>query len=57
MDNSKLFEKFILNNKRLVPSRLVIPPQTLSSSNPDGTINEAEKDYLKIRASNAGMYI
>ena len=56
-DNSKLFEKFILNNKVEVPSRLVIPPLTLVSSNLDGSISEGEKEYLKVRATNVGLYI
>ena len=56
-DNSKLFEKFVLNNKVEVPSRLVIPPLTLVSSNPDGSLSEGEKEYLKVRATGVGLYI
>ena len=56
-DNSKLFEKYVLNNNVEVPSRLVIPPLTLFSSNPDGTISDGERDYLKLRATNVGLYI
>ena len=56
-DNSKLFEKYTLNNNVEVPSRLVIPPLTLFSSNPDGTISDGERDYLKLRATNVGLYI
>ena len=44
---SKLFEKYILNNKVEVPSRLVVAPLTLFSSNLDGTINDEEREYLK----------
>ena len=54
---SRLFEKFTLNNKVEVPSRLVIAPLTLFSSNPDGTINDGERKYLKNRAIGVGMYI
>lgn len=54
---SKLFEKYILNNKVEVPSRLVVAPLTLFGSNPDGTISDEERDYLKIRGTNVGMYI
>ena len=32
-DNSKLFEKYIFNNKIEISSRLAVPPLTLSSSN------------------------
>jgi len=57
MDNSKIFEKYTLNNKVEVPSRLVIPPLTLFSSNTDGTISEGEKGYLEMRATGVGLYI
>ena len=57
IDNSKLFEKYILNNKVEVPGRLVVPPLTLGSSNPDGSLSEGEKEYLKLRATGIGMYI
>ena len=56
-DNSKLFEKYILNNNVEVPGRLVIPPLTLGSSNPDGTISKDETKYLKVRAKDIGLYI
>ena len=54
---SRLFEKYTLNNKKEVPSRLVIAPLTLFSSNPDGSINDGERNYLKLRATGVGMYI
>ena len=57
MNNSKLFEKITLNNKVEVPSHLVIAPLTLFSWNEDGTINKEESEYLKMRATNIGMYI
>ena len=57
VDNSKIFEKYELNNKITVPNRLVIPPLTIMLSNPDGTINDIEKEYLKVRAKDIGMYI
>ena len=53
----KLFEKYTLNNKVEVPGRLVVAPLTLFSSNPDGTINDEEREYLKVRATGMGMYI
>ena len=56
-DNSKLFEKYTLNNNVEVPGRLVIPPLTLGLSNPDGTINKEETKYLTVRAKDIGLYI
>ena len=54
---SRLFEKYELNNKVVVPGRLVIAPLTLFSSNPDGSINEGESNYLKVRGTGIGLYI
>ena len=52
-----LFEKITLNNKVVVPSRLVVAPLTLFSSNPDGSINDEEREYFKLRATGMGLYI
>ena len=57
MYSPKLFEKVVLNNQIEAPSRLAIAPLTLFSSNPDGTINDEEREYLKYRATNIGLYI
>ena len=54
---SNLFEKITLNNKVVVPSRLVVAPLTLFSSNPDGSINDEEREYFKLRATGMGLYI
>ena len=54
---SKLFEKVILNNNVEVPGRLVVAPLTLFSSNPDGTISNEEREYLKMRGTGIGLYI
>lgn len=54
---SSFFDKVVLNNGVEIPNRLVIAPITLFSSNPDGTLNDAERDYLKLRATNIGLYI
>ena len=54
---SRLFEKYILNNNVEVPGRLVVAPLTLFSSNPDGTINDEEREYLKLRGTGIGLYI
>ena len=56
-DNSKFFEKYILNNNVEVPGRLVIPPLTLLSSNPDGTLSDGERKYLELRGTGVGLYI
>ena len=57
LDNSKLFEKYTLNNNVEVPGLLAIAPITLLGSNPDGTISQEERDYLNERAKNTGLYI
>ena len=54
---SSFFDKVVLNNGVEIPNRLVIAPITLFSSNPDGTLNDAEREYLKLRATNIGLYI
>ena len=54
---SRLFEKYTLNNKVEVPGRLVVGPLTLFGSNPDGSISEEEKEYLKLRGTGIGLYI
>ena len=53
----KLFQKVILNNNREVPNKLAVAPITLFSCNPDGTINDEEREYLKLRGTNIGLYI
>ena len=57
MTESKLFEKVTLNNKVEVQNRLAVAPLTLFSSNADGTINDEEREYLKLRGTNIGLYI
>ena len=57
MDNSKLFEKYTLNNKVEVPGLLVAAPLTLFGSNRDGSVSNEEREYLKERAKGMGMYI
>ena len=57
VDNSKLFEKYTLNNKVEVPGLLAVAPLTLFSSNQDGSVSEEEREYLKLRATNIGLYI
>ena len=57
VDNSKLFEKYTLNNKVEVPGLLVVAPLTLFGSNPDGSVSNEEREYLKERAKGMGIYI
>ena len=57
VDNSKLFEKYTLNNKVEVPGLLAVAPLTLFGSNKDGSVSEEEWEYLKLRATNIGLYI
>ena len=57
MNNSKLFEKYLLNNHVSVSNRLVIAPITLFASNVDGSISEEERQYFQNRANGIGIYI
>ena len=57
VNNFKLFGKYTFNNKVEAPSLLSVAPMTLFGSNIDGTISEEEKKFLKIRATNVGLYI
>ena len=57
MSSTKLFEKFIFNNKAEIKNRLVITPITIAQSTTDGSINDEEREYLKQRATNVGLYI
>ena len=57
VDNSKLFEKYTLNNKVEVPGLLAVAPMTLFGSNPDGTLSEEEKAFFQQRATGIGLYI
>jgi hypothetical protein len=54
---SNLFKKYTLNNNVEVLNRLVIAPLTLLGSNKDGTISEEEREYLKNRGTDIGLYI
>ena len=57
MEKSYILEKYTLNNNVEVPNRLVVAPLTLFASNPDGTINDDEREYLKVRGTGIGLYI
>ena len=57
MEKTKFLEKYTLNNKVEVPNRLVVAPLTLWASKPDGSINDDEREYLKVRGTGIGLYI
>ena len=57
VDNSKLFEKYKLNNNVEVPSRLVVAPLSLYGSDPSGHLLDEERQYLAKRATGIGLYI
>ncbi|MFD6441839.1 NADH-dependent flavin oxidoreductase, partial [Peribacillus sp. NPDC060186] len=58
--NSKftpLFESFNLGKEVHLKNRLVMAPMTNFSSNPDGTVTDAEINYYERRSSGVGMVI
>ena len=57
VDNSKLFEKYKLNNNVEVPSRLAVAPLSLYGSDPSGHLLDEERHYLAKRATGIGLYI
>ena len=57
MEKSSILGKYTLNNKVEVPNRLAVAPLTLFASNPDGTINDDEREYLKVIGAGIGLYI
>ena len=57
VDNSKLFEKYKLNNNIEVPGRLAVAPLSLYGSDPSGHLLDEERQYLAKRATGIGLYI
>ena len=57
VDNSKLFEKYKLNNNIEVPGRLAVAPLSLYGSDPSGHLLDEERQYLSKRATGIGLYI
>ena len=57
MISSKLFEKINLNNNVEISNRLAIAPLGLFASNSDGSMTDEEREYLKIRGTDIGLYI
>ena len=56
-DNSKLFEKFKLNNNVEVPGRLAVAPLSLYGTDDSGHLLDEESQYLQKRAKGIGLYI
>ena len=57
VDNSKLFEKYKLNNNVEVPNRLPIAPMVIFSADDSGQITDEERNYLAHWATGIGLYI
>ena len=56
-ENSKIFEKCKLNNGVEIQSRLVAAPVSLFASDANVLITDDERDFLKVRGKNYGLYI
>ena len=56
-ENSKIFEKCKLNNGVEIQSRLVAAPVSLFASDANVPITDDERDFLKVRGKNYGLYI
>ena len=56
-NNSKIFQKYKLNNGVEIQSRLVATPVSLFASDTSLVITEEERDFLKVRGKNYGLYI
>ncbi|MFJ7726815.1 NADH-dependent flavin oxidoreductase [Neobacillus sp. NPDC097160] len=52
-----LFESFTLGKGIQLKNRIVMAPMTNFSSNPDGTVSDAEVKYYQRRSNGAGMVI
>ena len=57
MKCSKLFEKVVLNNNVEIKNRLTVAPMVVFSSNSDGSVSEEEREYLKKRGDDIGLFI
>ena len=55
--NSKIFEKYKLNNGVEIQSRLVASPVSLFASDTNKVITDEERDFLKVRGKRYGLYI
>ncbi|MGB8954408.1 MAG: NADH-dependent flavin oxidoreductase [Tumebacillaceae bacterium] len=52
-----LFERFAFRSGIEVKNRLVLAPMTNFSSNPDGTVTDAEVEYYERRSNGVGMVV
>ncbi|MDG2953996.1 NADH-dependent flavin oxidoreductase [Bisgaard Taxon 10/6] len=52
-----LFQPYTLNNQVEIKNRLVVAPMTHFGSNPDGSLGEAEREFISNRAQDMGMFI
>lgn len=52
-----LFESVALPNGITLKNRIVLAPMTHMSSNPDGTVSDAELEYYARRTGGAGMSV
>lgn len=55
--NSKIFEKYKLNNGLEIQSRLVASQVSLFASDTNKVITDEERDFLKVRGKRYGVYI
>lgn len=56
-DISALFTPFTLNNGVQINNRLVVAPMTHYASNPDGTLSDEEREFLRGRGDDFGLFI
>ena len=57
MKCSKLFEKVVLNNNVEIRNRLAVPPMVVFAANTDGSLTDEEREYLKKRGDEIGLFI
>ena len=57
MKCSKLFEKVVLNNNVEIRNRLAVPPMVVFAANSDGSLTDEEREYLKKRGDEIGLFI
>ena len=57
VDNSKLFQKYKLNNNIEVPGCLAVAPMVILGADDNGNITDEERSYLLHRAKGIGLYI
>ena len=57
MKCSKLFEKVVLNNNVEIKNRLTVAPMVVFGANSDGSLTDEEREYLKKRGDEIGLFI